>query len=95
MVTALLFILITLRSTLTNCNAPPKYGPFTCRAPTEITIKGLQTGGSDTAYLIYPEEANETTHFPFLVFAHGDTAGGNKTYSNYWPLWHSVCSYGY
>jgi len=75
--------------------APPKYGHYNCKAPSEISIKGLSTGGTKKAYLMYPEAASPTQHFPFLVFGHGDTAGGTETYTGYEPLWKSVCSYGY
>ena len=95
MITAFHLIFVASFASILNSKAPPKYGPYTCKAPTEITIKGLQTGGSDKAYLMYPEEASTTKHFPFLVFGHGDTAGGTETYSGYSTLWKSVCSYGY
>jgi predicted dienelactone hydrolase len=45
---------------------------------------------------VYPTEAYKNkTVLPFLAFAHGMTAGGAVTYTDYGQLWDTVCSYGY
>jgi len=77
---------------------PPKYGPWGKKGCTHksVHVGGYVSGGSQEGILAYPTEAiKNKTVLPFLTFAHGMTAGGAVTYTDYDVLWDVVCSYGY
>eukprot|EP01084_Bolivina_argentea_P024428 45516_1 len=90
---ATLLLLMSVSQTL-SANIPPRNGPYKC-SHTEIHVGGYKAGGSQKAYLMWPDEASKSKQFPFLAFAHGKGAGGIGTYNDYNKLWPSVCSHGY
>jgi len=72
-----------------------KYGEYPCTHKI-VHVGGYVAGGSQDAVLIYPTAAIEAkTELPFVVFAHGMTAGGDLTYSAYVNVIQFVCSRGY
>eukprot|EP00483_Globobulimina_turgida_P001931 UN01933 len=91
-------LLLSLLFVVSKSAVPAQYGPYGKTGCThkEITIGGFVAGGSQNAVLAYPTKAiNDGTTLPFVAFAHGMTAGGNKVWSSYGTVIEEVCSYGY
>ena len=95
---AMLSFLLSIFVYIASSQQPPRYGPWGKSGCTHrsVYVGGYVTGFSQYAVLAYPTKAIENgTTLPFLTFAHGMTAGGYVTYSDYSILWDVVCSYGY
>ena len=93
--TTLFITLLCALIVVIQSSQPPIDGPYKCTLK-EVNIGGFKAGGSQNAYLMYPDDAlDKKEHFPFVAFAHGMTDGGKSTYSSYSKLWNSVCSRGF
>eukprot|EP01084_Bolivina_argentea_P098749 177478_1 len=72
-----------------------KWGEYPCQNKS-VRIGGYVAGGSQNAVLLYPKSAIANgTILPFVAFAHGMSAGGDRTYPAYMNVLQEVCSYGY
>lgn len=70
-------------------------GPYSVKTGTISKIPGLSLGGPYSAYIIYAEPKTGGEKFPFISFAHGTTAGGAKTLTDYAQDLETVASYGF
>ena len=63
-------------------------GPYAVTHGTIAHVPGLSMGAPYSAVVVYPTLAvTARRKFPLLSFAHGTTAGGARTYSDYAKVW--------
>merc|ERR1711964_278379 len=83
----------TSRRAVTSAALPK--GPYTVKTGTIAKIPGLSKGGPYSGHVVYAEPKVAGEKLPFLSFAHGTTAGGSRTYSDYVTDLELVASYGF
>lgn len=71
------------------------YGPYEVKTGTIANMPGLTKGGPYSAHVIYAVQKHDKEYLPFISFAHGTTAGGAKTYTDYVVDLSLVASYGF